>query len=358
MMNDRDTLKEVLTDADFSQYEAEVYLSVLELGDDSVADIAETSPVPRSRVHGALSDLQRQGVLETYEGDSLRARIDDPSAVAEELARRSERFADAASGIRKTWEQPSVRQQSVQMFQDHDTTIDEAAQRLAEAETVVHLAVSPDELDVLRDTLKQLRDRDVVVRVALHEGYKQFGDPGDLPISYSAVAPEVRLCSSLLPFIALIDGDLSIFGIQSRHGSEYGVVFDDHTLSSILHWYFQIQLWEPWDAVYSSTEIDDLTYISIREFIREIESLRESDDRIVVRVEGIRTVSGEDVTVTGKVEDIVYSESNAATDQPFSHPFIQAAIAVDDGDDTYTIGGYGAILEDVRATRITVLSVD
>lgn len=189
-------------------------------------------------------------------------------------------------------------------------------------------------------------------------GYTQFSDPGDLPIQYSAVASEVRFCSSLLPFIALIDGDLSIFSIQSRHGSEYVVVFDDHTLSSILHWYFQIQLWEPWDAVYSTTDIDDLTYISIREFIRDIESLRESDDRITVRVESIRTVSGEAVTVTGTVEDIVYSDSNDTADQPFSHPFIQAAIAVDDGDETYTIGGYGAILEDVRATRVTVLSVD
>jgi sugar-specific transcriptional regulator TrmB len=54
-MNDRDALREVLTDTDFYQYEAEVYLSVIELGDASVADIAETSPVPRSRVYGGNS---------------------------------------------------------------------------------------------------------------------------------------------------------------------------------------------------------------------------------------------------------------------------------------------------------------
>lgn len=357
-MNDRAAFKEVLTDADFSQYEAEVYLSVLELGDASVADIAETSPVPRSRVYGVLSDLERQGVLETYESDSLRARINDPSAVAEDLTARSERFSDAATGIQEIWEQPQVRQKAVRVFQDHSTTIAEADVRLAEAETIVHLAVSPEELDALRDILETLRDSGVVVRIALHEGQQQLDEPGNLSIPYSAVASEVRFCGSLLPFIALIDGDLSIFGIQSRHGSEYGILIDDHILSSILHWYFQIQLWEPWDSVYAATDTDGLTYISIREFIRDIESVRESGDRIVVRVEGIKTFSGEEVTITGHLEDIVYSDSNVAGDQPFSQPFLQAAIVVSDDADTHTIGGYGAILEDVRATQISVLSMD
>lgn len=357
-MNDRDALKAVLTDADFSQYEADVYLSVLEHGDASVAEIADVSPVPRSRVYEVLRELERRDALETYEGDSLRARIVDPSVVVHELSERSDKFSDAATEIEETWEQPDVRHKSVRVFHEHDATIKEAGAQLSEAETIVHLAVSPDELDMLQDTLETLRNRGVVVRIALHEGYQQLDEPDDLAIPYSEVASEVRFCGSLLPFISLIDGDLAIFGIQDQHGTEYGIVIDDHILSSILHWYFQIQLWEPWDTVFSSTESDDLTYISIREFIRDIESVRVSDDQVVVQVEGIETFSGDQVTITGIVDDIVYTDSNIADDQPFSQPFIQAAIVVRGDDDTYTIGGYGAILEDIRATQITVLSVD
>jgi hypothetical protein len=64
------------------------------------------------------------------------------------------------------------------------------------------------------------------------------------------------------------------------------------------------------------------------------------------------------VTITGSVTEVVHTDSRAGSDQPFSQPFIQAAIVVDDGTQTYTIGGYGAILEDIRAMRLTVLSVD
>lgn len=357
-MDDRESLKGILTDAGFSQYEADIYLSVLELTDASVADIAEVSPVPRSRVYDVLRDLEREGYLETYEGDSLRARIGDPSAVVESLEERSRDFVEAADGIEEIWEQPQITQSSVRVFQEHGSVISEARSQLTEADNIVHLAVSPDELEAVSDTLSELRDRGVIVRVVLHEGSDGFEEPSALDSLYPEVATEVRFCTSLLPFVVLIDGNLTMLGVQSQLGSEHGMVIDDHILSSILHWYFQIQLWEPWDAVYSSPEVCEMIYVSIRELIRDIESVRGTGEAVTVRVEGIATLTGERVTVTGEVDDILYADSNAASDQPFRQPFIQAAIVITDESRDYTIGGYGAILEDIRATRITVLSVE
>lgn len=357
-MNERDKIADVLTEAGFSQYEAEVYLAVLELTDASVADIAEVSSVPRSRVYGVLRDLEDQGMLESYEDEALRARITDPSPVAEELNQKSSRFSEAAADIEDLWEQPPFRQNKVRVFKNHGATLEEAQTRLRDAETIVHLAVSPDELIDLQDTLATLRERDIIVRIVLHEGFQGFDDPTELDVQYSSVATQVRFCRSLLPFLAMIDGGQTIFGVQSRHGNEYGLAIDDHFHSSILHWYFQIQLWEPWDTVYSSAETDETTYISIREFIRDVESVRNSDEEVVVSVEGIETFSGEPVTVTGTLEEIVYTDSEVADGQPFSQLFIQAAIVVSDDSETYTIGGYGAILEDIRAIRISIHSIE
>jgi sugar-specific transcriptional regulator TrmB len=356
-MNDRESLREVLTGAGFSKYEADVYLSVLELTDANVADIASGSQVPRSRVYDVLRDLEREGYLETYEQDSLRARIGDPAAVVEELTARSKELSEAAADIEQRWEQPPAAQSNIQVFRDHGTTLDVARSRLSEAETIVHLAVSPDELEALEETLESLHDRGVIVQLVLHGGYETDVDPAELEPVYRDVATEVRFCRSLLPFIALINGDLTILGVQSQRGKEYGMAVNDHILSSILHWYFQIQLWEPWDTVYSSSDLDEMTYVSIRELIRDIESIRDEDETVTVRVEGIDTLSGDRVTITGTVDDIVYTDAQTAGDQTFSSPFIQAAIAVTEGNEKYTIGGYGAILEDVRATRITLLSI-
>lgn len=356
-MNERDGLIEVLTDAGFSQYEADVYLSVLELSDASAADVAEVSSVPRSRVYGVLHDLEREGRLETYEADTLRARITEPSAVTDELDEKARQFSSASASIEETWEQPPIKQSNVRVFRNHDATVGEARERLLEAETIVHLAVSPDELETLQETLATLHDRDVIVRIVLHGGQREFDDPTELGLPYSDVATEVRFCRSLLPFLALVDGDLTIFGVQGERRHEYGMVVDDHIHSSILHWYFQIQLWEPWDPIYSSVEADETTYISIRAFIRDIESVRQSGEQVTVRVEGIETATGEPMTITGNLEDIVYTDSDVTDEQPFSQLFIQAAIVVSDDGDHYTIGGYGAIVEDVRAIQITVLSI-
>lgn len=357
-MKNRDALTEVLTDAGFSKYEAEVYLSVLKLTDASAADIAENSPIPRSRVYDVLRDLEQQGHIDTYEEDAIRARITDPSTVAEKLNEKSSRFSETASDIEDLWEQPPMEQHNVRIFQNHAATVDEARDRLLDAETIVHLAVSPSELEQLQDTLGTLRERDVIVHIALHEGYREINDPAELDIQYSAVASEVRFCSSLLPFLAMIDGDLTIFGVQGKHGNEYGMVIDDHIHSSILHWYFQIQLWEPWSTVHSTAETDETTYISIREFIRDIESMRKPDEQVILRVEGIETISGEQVTITGTLNDIVYTDSDVEDTQPFSQLFIQAAIVISADGENYTIGGYGAILEDIRAIQITVLSIE
>lgn len=357
-MDDRGSMKKILIDAGFSQYEADIYLSVLELTDASVADISEVSPVPRSRVYDVLRDLEQEGYLETYEQDSLRARIEDPSAVVESLKERSEQFDNAAEGIKERWEQPQIRQSSVRVFQEHEPVVTEARTQLAEADTIVHLAVSADELEAISDILAELRERGIIVRIVLHEGFDGFEEPSQFDSLYPKIATEVRFCTSLLPFVVLIDGDLTIFGVQNQRGSGYGLVVDDHIHSSILHWYFQIQLWEPWDVVYSSSELDELTYVSIRELIRDIESVRDTGETVTVRVEGIEMSSGDRVTITGVVDDIVYMDSDAASDQPFQQPFLQAAIIVSDGSENYTIGGYGAILEDIRATRITVLSVE
>jgi len=357
-MDDRDALADALTNAGFSQYEADVYLSVLEVTDANVADIARVSSVPRSRVYGVLRDLEHRGILETYDEDSLRARVTDPSTVAEELNEQSQQFSDAATAIEEMWEQPPIRQNNARVFQSHSTTVEEAREQLLEAETIVHLVVSLDELEALQDALATLRKRNIIVQIVLHGGYRELDDPAELAVDYSAVATEVRFCTSLLPFLTMIDGDLTIFGVQSRHGDEYGIVIDDHVHSSILHWYFQIQLWEPWDTIYAAAETDETTYISIREFIRDIESMRKSGEQVTVRVDGIETLSGEPVRIAGTLDDIVYTDSNVADAQPFSQLFIQAAIVVSDDDENYTIGGYGAILEDIRAIRITVLSIE
>ena len=350
------SITDVLIESGLSQYEAEVFLSVLELADASVTEIADSCAVPRSRVYDVLDSLERQGYLQTYERGALRAQVSDPAGVTQYLEAKSKRFSTVADEIEEIWQQPQVPQSNVRAFENYDSIIDEAKERLTEAENLIHLAVSPKELDMLADTLASAYEENVTIRISIQDPEGESNESDGLKSLYPEIATEVKDCTSIVPFIALIDGRIAVYGVDSGRGNEYGITVADHILSSILHWYFQVQLWEPWSTIYSSSDRDETIYASIRELIRDLESVRESQEEIVVRVEGIETKTGDSVDITGPIREMLHTGTDQTS--PFTQPFIQAAIVVSDGEQEYTIGGYGAIVEDVRATRISVISME
>ena len=350
------SITDVLIESGLSQYEAEVLLSVLELADASVTEIADSCSVPRSRVYDVLDSLERQGYLQTYERGALRAQVSDPAGLTRDLEAKSKRLSTVADEIEEIWQQPQIPQSNVQSFVEYDSVIDEADKRVAEAENLVHIAASTEEIEALADTLTPVYARDVTIRISVQDPEGDANDPDGLKSLYPEIATEVKDCTSVVPFIALVDGRVAVYGVNSGRGNEYGIAVTDHVLSSILHWYFQVQLWEPWSTIYSASDRDETIYSSIRELIRDLESVRESHEEIVVRVEGVETKTGDSVDITGPIREMLHTGTNQTN--PFTQPFIQAAIVVSDGEHEYTIGGYGAIVEDVRATRISVVSME
>jgi hypothetical protein len=183
--------------------------------------------------------------------------------------------------------------------------------------------------------------------------------PADLPELFPTVATEVRQCETNMPFVALVDGVVAVFAIDNEWDGEYGLVVDDNTLTSILHWFFQLQLWEPWDTLYSASVGGPETYVSIRQLIRDVENIRTDDETVRVRVTGVDTRSNEAVDVEGEVVDVVYTDIYQDRDVTFAQQFIKAALRLrTDRGEEYTVGGYGAVVEDIRAIQLTITGVE
>ena len=355
-MDDFDDLETALADAGFSGYEAEAYLGVLRLRDASVAELADVCSVPRSRLYDVLRDLEREGYIETYEDDSLRARIANVTPAVEELREWSAELDDAADQLESLWEQPRFEHTDISVFQTQAATVREATARIDAAEHAVHLCATLTELLDLADTLRDAVDRGVVVRVAVQNGTDDTDE--DIPRLFPEVASEVRRCESTMHFIALVDGSAGVLAVDNEWDGEYGLVADDNTLTSIFHWYFQIQLWEPWDTLYSESIGVTTTYVSIRELIRDVESLRMDDESVFVRVEGVDTQSREAVDIEGEVVDVLYTDIYEDRDVTFAQQFIQAALEIRADGEEYTVGGYGAVLEDIRAIQMSITSIE
>ena len=62
----RSELISALRDAGLSPYQADAYVTILEVGAAPVTDIAEASGVPDPRIYDVLRDLEAEGYIELY----------------------------------------------------------------------------------------------------------------------------------------------------------------------------------------------------------------------------------------------------------------------------------------------------
>jgi len=349
-------LTDILEDAGLSPYQAEAYVTVLELGSASATDIAEASDVPDPRIYDVLRDLEKMGYIETYEQDSLQARAYSPERVLADLRNRAEQFEEAADEIERRWEEPTMDTHTVSFVKRIDTVLEKAESIIRNAESQIQVAGSVEQFRWLEPALRKASENDVHVRMALYAGEDE-----SLPevSEVAAVATEVRYRPIPIPFIALIDRTATCFAPHNLSMNRYGIIVEDRTHAYVFHWFFMAGIWESTQTLY----IDDdkslpRVYVDVRNCIRDIHPLLSDGARIRATVEGIDTDRGTEATLSGEIADVKYPRSEESTGElPFVYLGGQATIVLDVGDDVVDIGGWGAVIEDYEATRITVSDI-
>jgi sugar-specific transcriptional regulator TrmB len=350
-------LRAALEEAGLSQYQAEAYSTVLRLGAASATEIADACTVPTARIYDVLRDLESKGYIETYEQDSLRARARDPDEVLDDLRERATLLTDAAAEIEERWEEPAVDTHKVSIVKRFDTVFDRAAALISEAENEVQLAVTPDQFEELRPALRRAYDSGAIIKLSVHTDDAD----DDLPDGalFDGAVTEVRHRTLPTPFVALIDRTDTCFAPHAHSLNQYGVLVNDYTLTYVFHWYFLTCLWEVWDTVYSSRSASlPLDYADIRHCVREIEPLLSDGARVRVAVEGFDTGTGQSLSFVGDVTDVRYSGATSSDGAPaLSQLAGEVSLSVISDGEVYSVGGWGAVLEDVEATRITVREI-
>ncbi len=358
---EQDELTTVLQDAGLSPYQAEAYVTLLELGSASATDLADLSQVPDPRIYDVLRDLESKGFIETYEQDSLHARAHDPSEVLDDLRARASRFESAAGEIEKRWSQPEMGQSKVSIVSRFETVIDSAKRYIEEANNQVQLAVTPDQFDTLRPVLVDAIENDVLVKLSLHSADREVVDVDAL----SGACTEARHRPLPSPFVVIVDRERTCFAPHSDSINQYGVLVDDRSHTYVFHWFFLTSLWDVWEPLYAARgEALPGSYVNLRYFVRDVKPLFEDGATIEIEVNGVDTSSGHSRTISGELVDIRTTNELQSTDrEDGSTPSVAefagvAAVSVDTGDDVVTVGGWGATIEDVEAERITVTNFD
>ena len=346
----------ILEEAGFSPYQADAYVTLLELGSATATDLAEESGVPDPRIYDVLRDLEKAGYVETYEQDSLRARVHDFEALQESLDDRATRFSRAVEEIERRWEKPRMEESVVNVVTRFETVLESAAESIENAENQIQLTVNPGTFERLRPALRTATEAGVAVNLAITTNGDSESVPD--PETVADVCTEARHRELSSPFVAIIDRTKAYFAPHEGSTNEYGLIVDDQTHAYVFYWFFLTTQWDNWDPVVDTRD-DDQEYLEIRYCVRDIVPLLDEGKTVHLRVDGADTQTGDRRIVEGTVADVIVGPDHEDLETtPISSYGDRIAIVLETDEGRVEVGGWGALVEDVEAHRITVESVE
>lgn len=353
---DEGELETALKESGLTQYQAAAYLALLDLGAAPAAEIAEMSAVPGPRIYDVLRDLESRGYVELYKQGQLHARVRDPSSIIETIENRVDRFERAKVGIRERWERPDIEHYAVSIVKRRATAYERAAEAIAAAETRIKLAVDRSLYERFLDPVRSARARGAHVKVCL------WTDPGaDIALdreAFEGACTEVRHRDLPSPFVALVDRETVCFAPNTSSTNEYGVIVHDPSHAYVFNVFFQTSLWSDWETVFPPDPDDrPLEFVDIRECVGEVRGLIERGATVRARVHGIDVETGDPVDIEGEIVETGIRSPACRVDVPDASLNGVASLTIETGEKTVTAGGWGAMLEDVEAIRVTVTDV-
>jgi sugar-specific transcriptional regulator TrmB len=352
---DTERLRRALEQAGLSEYQAAVYLGVLEAGTAPVVDVADRAGVPTSQVYDVVRTLEDRGFVETIERDRLHARADEPGDVLAELRSTGELLADAADEIEKRWERPDPGDHRVSVVTRQGTGVDTAREAVADAEVSVELGASPEQFAALRPQLEAAAERGVVVHVSINGTVG--GSALDQESFEGSPITEVRESGSPGAFIAVVDRRQSFLSPNVHSDEEYGIQVGDDLLSFLFHWGFLTCGWVPADTVHVADD-ESVAYVSVEEFVRNTADLWRNGATVELSVRGRDTSTGQPVEIAGELAYIVTDGGTPPADTPtYDTLGGTVTVFVDTGDGVCAVGGWGAVGEDIEAEVVRVEGV-
>ena len=351
---DHATLKQALENANLTAYEADAYLTLIDYGRLPAVDVAKKSDVPTSQVYDTLRSLESKGFVNTIDQDRLHAEPSDPVDILTHLRERGELFTDAAEELEDRWEEPDLKDHRVGVVKHADTVLEHVRNQVRETDVAVEVALTADQFESLRGELFSAANRGAIVHIAIYyeSDLAERREAWDL----SRRNLEVRVVKIPGPFIAVLDRSRTYFAPNSRAAENYGILINDNILSFINHWYYQTCLWYPWETLGPNRELP-MPYISLKEFIRDISSLHHDGADVAVTISGIDVATDEFRTVTGTIVDIYYPDALSSDSPSLEQLSTYAVVTLDTGDEELTVGGWGAVFEDIEAHKITVEAI-
>ncbi len=354
---DADALRKALKNTDLKKYEAAAYLTLIEHGGMAAVDVSSKSEIPTSQVYDTLRSLEERGLVETIDGERLRAKPNDPEAMLDELRSRGSLLTNAADVLEERWEEPDSDEHRVGVVKRPETVYERTRNQLNEANLTAEFTMSFEQLELLLPELKDAADRGVFVRIHLYAEPDLQQKAAKLGLNDTNL--HIRVGTIPGPFLSIIDRHWLFFTPNTRADEDYGVLINDYILSFITHWYFVSCQWHMWEPLFD-TDVSWTQYDSLEEFMRDIVPLFDDGAEVTVDINGNYIQSRESCVIRGQLTGAFYPSRFGGEKKQLALEDLSsyATVYLDTGEEILSVGSWGAVYEDVEAHRIRIESIE
>ena len=337
----RNTLDSVGDRFNLGEYEIGAYLAVLEHGELTASDIADSTDIPQPRVYDTVRSLSDRGLVELRESRPMKIIAVDPEDAFDGL--RSS-FAEMIDELEARYTAPTRETEAVSLVKSRSTILRYLEEVIAGAEYELAVSLTPRLLRRFRDELAAKVSAGVSVELLVTPAVNA-PDPSEFDyLEVSTIARARRGITT--PVLAVGDGEYSVYATQDalRDDRErYGVIFNRSALGFLVSGFFGTVLWTTADALAADGTDRPFPrrYASIR---RAVKDIRESaGGTLYATVEGRDIETGNEVTVRGEVVDVAFVDTEEV-----------ASLVVETESGRVEIGGRVAALEDVEGREIVI----
>ncbi|MFB6107410.1 MAG: HTH-type sugar sensing transcriptional regulator TrmB [Haloplanus sp.] len=334
------TLAAVGAQFDFGEYETEAYVTVLEGGRLTAAEIADETDIPQPRVYDTVRSLAEHGFVEIHESRPIQVVAVDPREAFGDVRTTLD---DLVTDLERRYTAPGRGTEAVSLVKSRRTILRYLADVVAAADYELLLSLSPDLLARFEDELADRRAAGVTVDLLLAPAAEV---PSAEAYAYRRVASTVRTRRGVTtPVAAVADGEYSVFTAREalEDGRErYGVIFNRSELGFLVSGFLNTVVRSSATTLLDAPDDRPFPrrYSSVRRCVRELDG---RDGPLYVTVRGRDVETGDAAVVAGELVD-------AAADP--THVTASLTVRTDDGD--VVVGGQTAAVEDVEAAELVV----
>lgn len=347
-MSDTDRVAAALESLGFTEYESRAYLSAVSLGTARFSELATESDVPQQRIYDVVDGLRERGLVEVHERTGGNEVVALPPDVAlEDLKQRrvemlSRSVNDAVEELQRQFTSAEPSEGFVTIVDHDDSARRHMRNAIDAAEWWLTASVPAALYESLQPDIEAAVDRNVTVQLLIQD---EEADLAELTFDDRI---DVRHRPSADRLIAADRAYAVYQGIASPVVSRPYLITRNENLVVMLQRY-RDEFWHGSRWIQHGTSARR-RYLIARDVVNAIQEELDAGEHVEVYIEGIDTETGQERSWEGRIVDYELSVAEDA-DLSVVLPYL-STLRVDTGDETLSVGGWDATVEDIAAYGI------